>query len=646
MNWRRNGWLRRIGLVLLIWGMGELGGVAGVLLRSPTGFFSVQFSLQSIGQEEGCSCWSVEYAGRPVLLDSRLGLILDSGPLTSDFQVLSIRRRKHALSWWHPVCGEWDRIPEAYNEMDVVLQQKGQGGKKLILTFRAYDQGVAVRYTVPKQPGLVRVRVMEERSEFRLGGDFPAWVTYYAQGKYEKVPISRIRPGCERPLVIEAAPDLYIVLGEAHTVDYPRMKLALADARTHTLRSRLDGPADWPAPLTSPWRVVMAAPSPGKLLENNFLFLNLNPPCALGDTLWIRPGKVIREVTLSTEGGKACVDFAVKHGLQYVEYDAGWYGPQWDPRADARTVKTDSGRPLNLKEVIHYANQRGIGIILYVNHLALERQLEQILPLYRSWGVKGIKFGFVHVGPQPWSSWLHYAIRRCADYHLMVDVHDEYRPTGYRRTYPNLMTMEGIRGDETAPDPNQTLAILFTRMLSGPADNTVCWMRGWVRKKCSHTYQMAKTVCIFSPWQFLFWYDRPIPKEGLPPGIRAEIRDRGPTFIAETPELEFFKVLPTTWDETRVLVGEIGQRAAIARRKGKEWFLGCMNGLQDWTLDLPLDFLAPEQVYEAIIYTDDSSVPTPTQVRIEKRRVRRGDRLHRLIPARKGLAARFVPMSD
>ncbi len=149
--------------------------------------------------------------------------------------------------------------------------------------------------------------------------------------------------------------------------------------------------------------------------------------------------------------------------------------------------------------MIRYAEEQGIGIIVYVNHLAMEKQIDELLPLYKKWGIKGIKFGFVNVGSQRWTRWLHDAIRKCAEHQFMVDVHDEYRPTGYSRTYPNLMTVEGIYGDETRPTNDQTLAYAFTRMLAGQADNTVCWNDPRVTQNSTYAYQLAKPVVLFSP---------------------------------------------------------------------------------------------------------------------------------------------------
>ena len=352
----------------------------------------------------------------------------------------------------------------------------------------------------------------------------------------------------------------------------------------------------------------MAAESPGRLLENNNIILNLNDPCALASTAWIKPGKVLREVTLSTLGSKACVDFAVKHHLQYVELDAGWYGPE--KTGDLRKVSVKPDRPqgdLDLPEVLRYAKEHGIGIILYVNQKPLERYADEIFPLYRRWGVAGVKFGFVNVGSQRWTAWLHAAIRKAGENGLMVDIHDEYRPTGYTRTYPNLVTQEGIRGDEERQPNELQLMSLFCRMPAGPADITVCYYDQRVNQQASHAYQLAKAVCFYCPWQFLYWYDRPA-KIGQMPARRQNT-------LGDEPELEFFDHCPTVWDDTKVLRGEIGEYAVIARRSGSDWFLGGMNASRPQEFEIPLKFLDAGKPYVAHIYSDDPTVPTRTHVR-------------------------------
>jgi alpha-glucosidase len=361
----------------------------------------------------------------------------------------------------------------------------------------------------------------------------------------------------------------------------------------------------------------MVADTPGKLLENNYFILNLNEPCQIQDVSWIRPGKVIREVTLTTQGGLACVDFASKNGVEYVEFDAGWYGPENNPLSDATTVNVDPQRssgPLDLQKIISYAKEKNVGIILYVNHHALERQLDTILHLYQSWGIKGVKYGFVNVGSQQWTRWLHEAVRKAAANRLMVDIHDEYRPTGYSRTWPNLMTQEGIRGDEESPSTEHTLNTLFTRMIAGAGDNTNCYFAprvpGTMGGKAA---QLAKTIMIYSPWQFIFWYDRP---EGSP--VKKGGAGNNESVIMEVPELPFFKALPTIWDETRVLEGEIGRYATIARRSGDTWFVGSLTAIEDRTVGIPLNFLRKKSVYEAILFMQNQENLIKNEVSVKQ----------------------------
>ncbi len=615
-------------IVALSFGVFGVVEAAPLELASPSGEIVLRFDLRAFGSDKDCASYRVDFAGREVIAASRLGLDIEGGALGNNLGVVR-QTASHHDSTWKPVWGERSTVRDHYNQLVIELRETVASGRMLTLTFRAYDAGVAFCYTVPKQAGIATVRVERERSEFRFGADHAAWVTYSGQGRYQRVPLSAVRRGCERPLVVEAADDLYAAVAEAKLVDYARMKLAPLGGGVHAVVSHLDGKVTSPAPLTTPWRVVMAARTPGRLLENNDIVLNLNDPCAIEDPSWIRPGKVIREVTLTTVGGKACVDFAVKYGLQYVEYDAGWYGHEYDGASDATTIAVDPRRspgPLDLQEVVRYARERGIGIIVYVNRRALEKQLDDLLPLYREWGIAGFKFGFVRVGSQEWTSWLHESIRKCAKYRFVVDVHDEYRPTGYSRTYPNLMTVEGIAGDETKPTNETTLAYAFTRMIAGVADNTVCWTDGRVRQNSNHAYQLAKPVCMFSGLQFLFWYDRP-------------------ASVWDTPELEFYRHLPAAWDDTRVIHGSIGEYAVIARRSGDEWFVGCMGDGKPRSFAVPLEFLDGKGRYTAHVYSHDPAVATPTKVKIERVAVDRATVLDVKLAPRSGQAVRIVPQA-
>jgi alpha-glucosidase len=375
---------------------------------------------------------------------------------------------------------------------------------------------------------------------------------------------------------------------------------------------------DLTTPFATPWRVIMPAEKPGDLLANNDIFLNLNEPCLIENTSWIKPGKIIREISLSTSGAKELVDFAVKRHLQYIHFDAGWYGLEYIKSSDASAVNVDPRRnpknDLDLKEVIRYAKEKGIGVFLYVNQRALEKQLDQLLPLYHQWGVAGIKFGFVHVGSHRWTTWLHEAIRKCAKYELMVDIHDEYRPTGFSRTYPNLLTQEGVRGNEEMPDATNSTILPYTRFIAGAADHTICYYhRPELKPKLAATqnarvmkttsgHQLALPVVFYSPLQFLYWYDKPEDSK-------------------DEPELEFFDHVPTVWDDTKVMDGEPGKYITIARRSGEEWFVGTITNNDHRDLKVSLGFLTPGKKYLASIYYDDAHSNIRTKVSIKRMNV-------------------------
>ncbi|MHC4691791.1 MAG: glycoside hydrolase family 97 protein [Planctomycetota bacterium] len=613
-------------------------------LKSPDEKVVVKFALKQIGEKPNCPVYSVSYKNLPIVVDSSLGFALKSAPsLDAGFEIAEVTKSSND-EIWHPVYGERNKIRDHYNQCIVDLKEIAEPNRRLRLTFRAYNEGIAFCYTFPRQPAMKSFVISAEKTQFRFLADHTAWAVYSAQGVYSKVPLSKVKNNCERPTTIKIEDNIFAAVGEAGLVDYARMRLSPIKDRPNTLVSSLAGEVKAVAPFNTPWRFVLLGDTPGQLLERNYLILNLNEPCAIKDTSWIKPGKVIREVTLTTNGGVACVDFAVKHNLQYVEFDAGWYGPEGSGKSDARTISLDPGRsrgPLDLHHVINYAKKRGIGIILYVNRRALERQIDEILPLYEKWGVKGVKYGFVQVGSQKWTSWLHEAVRKAANYHLMVDIHDEYRPTGYSRTYPNLMTQEGIGGDETSPSNTQTLNILFNRMIAGAADNTICYYDGRVARNATHAYQLAKAVCFYSPLQFLYWYDRP---QTSPPRAGGAGGSRGG--IGDEPELEFFDHCPTVWDDTKVIHGSIGEYAVMARRSARNWFIGCMNSGKPRTFNVPLEFLDAGSKYIARIYSHDPAVSTRTHVKIDRFVVERDTDLKMSVSAKGGQAIRIVPASN
>ncbi len=604
-----------------------------ISLTSPDGKITVRFELKNSVKEKGVPVYSVTYQGRPVLAESRMGFLFRDVAPIRDFELLK-QTTQTVNTVWKPIVGEREMIPDHYNEvvLDLLTSRGKWTSRQMNVTFRAYNEGVAFCYHFPKDFNGHVIDMISEKTEFAFSADHTTWAVYSAQSYYDpsEMPLSKVKQdeGAERPLTIKVEQNLYASISEARIADYARMKLRRSATKTTTLEVFLDaqrnregfavqGEAMGTTPLTTPWRVIMIADSPGKLLEQNYIIRNLNDPCVLADTSWIKPGKVIRS-GLSTADGKACIDFAVKRNLQYIEFDAGWYGPESNPSSDARAVEPSRQKSLNLPEVIAYGKEKGIGVILYVNHLAMEKQLDEILPLYEKWGVKGVKYGFVHVGSQYWTRFVHDAIRKAAACHLMVDIHDEFRNCGYERTYPNLMTVEGIGGNETMPTATHNAILPFTRYLTGPGDYTPCWSHKNLKKTKPH--QMALSTIYCSPWQFLYWYS-------------------DPKNVPEEPALDYWDHLPVTWDETRVLQGVIGKRAVVARRKGELWFVGAIAPV-DGTFAIALDFLSPDKKYTAKIFSDQ---PGSKEVSIVEKNVDHRSSLDVDIPADGGVAIRLSP---
>lgn len=576
--------------------------------------------------------YSTSLDGQPVILPSALDLTVDNhiwelaiakhpAPCKRWFdnmRYVACDTLRRDTVWRNPY-GERSSVRDAYNGIVVHLAKDDGSKYRLDIELRAYNEGIALRYVLPMHPDAIYHRIKAENTEFTLPEGTQAWYAQWAQAPYELLPL-RDWPGeSERPLTLQLPGGLFAALGEAAQIDFPRGKFALSATKPNTVVTALnDDGADVVTPYALPWRVIMAADRLGTLLENNDIYLNLNEASAIGDESWIKPGKILRETTLTTENALTCIDFCRRHKIDYILFDWKWYGPATDFRSDARRIVV----PIDMPRVVEYGRQRNVGVWVYVNQHALQKQGEELFPLYEQWGLAGVKFGFVQFTSQHWADWVHRLVRKAADSHLMVNIHDEYRPTGYSRTYPNLLTQEGIRGNEEFPAAKHNTELPFTRMLSGAADYTVCYFDP--RIKNTHAHQLAFPVIFFSPLQTLYWYDTP-----------ARIR--------EVPELEFFDNMPTVWDDTRVVDDAIGEHAVIARRSGEEWFAGAIAADKACEITVPTDFLTPGATYVVRVYTDDPQTNTPTHVRAARYLVRGGDSLHFALAASGGAAMHFLP---
>jgi alpha-glucosidase len=587
----------RIVVLLMIAWVVRAQSSAPIEVRSPDGRIVVQLEA---GER---LLYRVSFQGSPRILDSGLGLIPDGAATLASFLRVEAVRKNPFHREWRPVYGERSVIPDRYNQAEIDLKETIPPNRRLTVIVRAYDEGVAFRYRLG---GGAEMAIAGEATEFALPTGALVWETHGTQSTYRRVSAGELQPNTERPLLVEFPGGGYGAIAEAGMSDYSTMLLSGVRRKPGVLGVSLAGPVRLTLPAETPWRVILLADRPGQLLEHNYLLQNLCPPSRIQDTSWIRPGKVLREVTLSTKGAHEAVDFAARRGLRYIEFDAGWYGHEYSEDSDATRVSVDPLRlqkdpayqGLDLPEVIRYAKSKGIGVLLYVNRRAMERQLDQILPLFEQWGVSGVKYGFVNVGSQQWTRWLYRAVEKAAAHHLMVDIHDEFRPTGMSRTWPNLLTQEGIRGNEEFPDATHNTVMPFTRFLAGAADYTICWTDQRLKNSAAH--QLALSVVYYSPFQFVYWYDRP-----------SKVKE-------DDPALAVLDQVPTVWDETRVLDGQPGEFAVVARRSGQRWFVGAITNTSARTVTVNLDFLPAGRPAQAKVFRDGA---TARQVEVETTRV-------------------------
>ena len=610
-------------------------------LQSPDGKYQFNFT-----QKDGRLTYSLNYASKQVVEEGELGVNIDnhlvesamgipvdkSGVWTKGMEVTSVENRSEDNSW-KPVYGECDQIRDHYNEMTIHLikgdkhDNIGNSYDKrqqylFDIIVRAYDEGVAIRYHFPEATNGLFMHITDELTSFRFAPGAEAYHFAWAQAQSTKVKLlkseSAWKEEAERPLTLRLSNGLYAAIGEAALTDFVRGKLKLkAD---NELQMSMYDSADVITAYDMPWRFIMVGEKAIDLINNKQMVFNLNAPCQIQDTSWIKPGKAFRVCRLDMKTCMEGVDFCVDRGLQYIELDAGWYGPEMKMSSSA--LKVLETRDIDMPKLCEYAKSKGIGVWVYVNQRALYQQLDQLLPLYEKWGISGIKFGFVQIGSQEWTTWLHNAVKKCADHHILVDIHDEYRPTGWSRTYPNLLSQEGVGGNEEMPDAEHNTILPFTRFLCGPADYTPCYFNGRVQNTKAH--QLAMPVVYYSPVTFLYWYD-------LPNAYKGE------------KELDFWKYCPTVWDESKALQGEIGEYIVQARRSGNDWFVGAMNGLQarDITLNTA-DFLQKGKKYQVEIYNDDPTLNTRTKVSAAVQTIKAGKVLKLHLQSSGGAALRFV----
>ncbi|MEH0549069.1 glycoside hydrolase family 97 catalytic domain-containing protein [Streptomyces sp. B21-105] len=572
---------------------------ASVTATAPDGSTTITMALTS-----GALSWSAKRRGVRLVDTSALGLELSDGTVLGAAGTVITNYQHWTIdNTWTPVYGRNATVRDHYQEMRWNLQDTAS-----LINFsvqiRAYPTGVAFRYVLL---GKGTATIADELTTFA----FPDGTLVYSAR--DEDPYNPVVPGSipstgtsttdtgpltDLPLTARYADGSVIAcICESSRLDFPRLMLRSVSGQPGTLAAYLmehtgrggdtvQTTSTVTTPFATPWRAVVTGSNHAELVDNAELVLNLAPATALADTSWIKPGKAFR-VQLSTAAGMAGVDFAVARGLQFIEYDGGWYG-------DVRG--TDATKPIadiDLPSVISYATSKGIGVILYVDRVAAHTP-DNLFSLYKSWGVVGVKLGFVNDGTQAMTNQITNWVRTAAKYNLLIDMHDNVRPFGYERTYPNWVTMEGVRGNERFPTASHNVTLPFARNIGGPIDYTICY--GQSRNQTTNVHQMAMAAVFYQPLNFLYWYDSPSKYANT----------------SNWPGLPWFDAIPTTWDQSRTLAGSIGQYVAVARRNGDTWYLGAMTNETSRTLSLPLTFLG-SGTYTATVYADGTPGTSPYQ---------------------------------
>lgn len=651
-------------------------------VASPSGNIIIEFLLT----DNGTPSYTVNHNNTVVIDTSSLGFELkDQVALTKGFEIIGVNGRTNDTFWEMP-WGEQREVVNKYNEFIVQLQEKEGNDRQLNLHFKAYDDGIAFRYTFPEQEGFSEAIITDEKTQFNLTGDHTTWWIpgdwdiyehLYNTTKVSEIDAIKYRNhenlnmtyipenAVNTPVTMRTAEGLHLSFHEASLVDYSGMTLKV-DTENLILESELVGSERTnykvlrTLPFSTPWRTIQISPDAAGLIESN-LIVNLNEPNKVGDVSWFQPMKYMgiwwemhvgvsswdleqtQDMTTvskdkasskkhgaTTENAKKFIDFASENnikGLLIEGWNTGW--SHWIGFEDREGV-FDFVTPYedyDLQEVVRYSKEKGVDIIMHHETSSAtstyEQQMDTAYALMQSLDMHAVKSGYVGPilpkGEYHHGHWMvnHYnnAIIKAAKYQVAVNAHEPIKATGLRRTYPNMISREGLRGQEfnawasDGGNPPEHLSIVaFTRMLSGPIDFTPGIFNIKLDPyKPNHqinttiAHQLALYVVIYSPIQ-----------------MAADLVEN----YQGQPAFQFIKDVGVDWEQTKVLNGEVGDFVTIAReeRETGNWFIGSITDENERAVIIDFSFLDASKTYKAIVYADGTDShwdKNPTAIEID-----------------------------
>jgi alpha-glucosidase len=604
--------------------------------------------------------YSIELDGKPLVVPSRLGLGFDGGlKLGENVQVVDARTKERNETWTDGF-GKFGRVKDQCRELNLRLRELRPSGPPVDfgLVVRAYDDGAALRYVLPEQKELGAFKLTEDATQFLFAEDGRAWVGDNTgfETPYSEIRLSRLSGDHKSLPLVAEIPGAYVAVAEADVRDWSGMLLAGAQVPgKHGARAVLISPVESHTPRNSPWHALIIARSAGGLTVSTML-KNLATPSQIADTSWIKPGICAWDAWWTgvnpywdqykgldsrgnTRSHKDYIDLAAEMGWSYQLIDWYWYD-QDSPDPETAIKPLDH---IDMPELMAYAKSKGVKPLLWVNSKNIPSiGMDRLFSTYAKWGAAGVKVDFFYNnGSQPTLRWQEELVACAARHKLLINFHGTYTPTGLARTWPNFITQEGLLGEEYAKlgkdfSPSHMVRLPFTHGLLGPSDVTP---GGFVNVRQdrfvpnavpaqvagTRARQLALSVLLDSP--LLVLCDSPENYRGQP-------------------GLEFYRDLPTTWDETRVLSAEAMEHLVQARKKGNGWWIAAMNNEKPLTLSVKLDFLGKGE-YEVRVFEDTpESNERPAAIKESTRKAKAGDTLEIRMETAGGFAAIIKPVGD
>ena len=610
INKTDNNTMKKSVLMVLIF-IGAIANSQNIIVKSPDSKIVV-----TISNNEKL-IYSVTYNGRNIVNPSQLGFeFKDELSMTGNFTIVDQSVKNFNETWAPVIKSKHAEIVNNYNELLLVLKEKSDLMRQMEFYVRAYNDGAAFRYKLSRSAKIGDRQITKELTTFSIPDDPKAWIVDYKgysssnEAEFFVHPLSFLtdKSIAGMPMLMEYGNNCWVAITEAKIDNYAAFYIGTNGVSNQLTTKLVPVPGEpengvkvrFAYEVYTPWRVLMIGETPGILIESEII-QNLNDPCIIKDPSWIKPGISAwdhwwsGEVKMEMPVIKQYIDLASEMEWPYMLVDWQWYGKFNSPEADI----TRWAPQINMPGIIEYARSKNVKIIVWIYSSDVNRNAayKKAFPLYEKWGVAGIKIDFMDRDDQQMVNWYHDIIKCAAENHLMVDFHGAYKPDGIIRTWPNMITREGVMGNEyykfsNKMSPEHNVKLAFTRMLAGQMDYTPGAFLNVTKEQYKNQTPAVVWNTRAAELSKFVIYESPL----------TVVCDH-PDNIINQPGSDFLKIVPTTWDDIKFISGYPEDYVAIAKLSGDRWFVGVMNNSVGKSVELNLGFL-PAGNYVAETWSD------------------------------------------